>query len=232
MCLPLDDRRTSVLEDLVFAPLPLNPLLFPGTAIRGVLAHDGFSATQGFTAAKVLAAVETGVAKYGTNTGRSTACCAYETRSALEIVADMSRIHCASHHYRPLPRRCACHSGRALSQAADAIIDRQEPRLCLAPHRQPVLRRLLLYSCTGLVPYGQQERPRCPSRTALAWLRAHTGRGEHTLSSTATRDGLQVLTSRLLRSRSTSTRTPRSDTALEGRTSTAVLGELSSTLGI
>ena len=55
-------------------PLPLNPLLFPGTALRGVLAHDGFTTTQGFTAAKVLAAVKQGVARFGTTDGERLIC--------------------------------------------------------------------------------------------------------------------------------------------------------------
>ncbi|KAL7408799.1 Alpha/Beta hydrolase protein [Mrakia frigida] len=57
----------SILEDAHFIPTPLPEAMFPGAGAAGVKVHSGFQNTQGFTAAKVLAAVKSGVAKYGTS---------------------------------------------------------------------------------------------------------------------------------------------------------------------
>ncbi|KAL1949748.1 hypothetical protein VTO73DRAFT_8629 [Trametes versicolor] len=55
-----------ILEDISFVPVPLDSKLFPGLP-SGILAHNGFSGSQGRSAAGVLAAVKTALAKFSTN---------------------------------------------------------------------------------------------------------------------------------------------------------------------
>ena len=62
---PPSSRRVRTIEQR------LTPSLFSlsGAAAAGAKVHSGFQSTQAYTAAAVLAAVKTGVSKYGTSKG-------------------------------------------------------------------------------------------------------------------------------------------------------------------